>query len=101
VATDGGETVALDLTVTPQLRRAGVAREVVRLVQDARKASGLEVSDRITLTWSASEPEVAEAVREHAAAVAGEVLAVSFTEGPVTGGRRDDELGLEFSLAKA
>jgi isoleucyl-tRNA synthetase len=101
VATDGGETVALDLTVTPQLRRAGVAREVVRLVQDARKASGLEVTDRITLTWSASAPEVAEAVREHAAAVAGEVLAVSFTEGAVTGGRRDDELGLEFSLAKA
>jgi len=101
VAADGGETVALDLTVTPQLRRAGIAREVVRLVQDARKASGLEVTDRIALTWSASEPEVAEAVREHAAAVAGEVLATSFTEGSVVGGRRDDELGLEFSLAKA
>jgi len=101
VAADAGETVALDLTVTPQLRRAGIAREVVRLVQDARKASGLEVTDRIALTWSASEPEVAEAVREHAAAVAGEVLATSFTEGSVVGGRRDDELGLEFSLAKA
>ena len=104
VAADGGETVALDLTVTPQLRRAGMAREVVRLVQDARKASGLEVTDRIALTWSASEPEVAEAVREHAAAVAGEVLATSFTEGSVgsvVGGRRDDELGLEFALAKA
>ena len=100
VAADGGETVALDLTVTPQLRRAGIAREVVRLVQDARKASGLEVTDRIALTWSASEPEVAEAVREHAAAVAGEVLATSFTEGGVVDGRRDDELGLEFSLAK-
>ena len=101
VAADGGETVALDLTVTPQLRRAGIAREVVRLVQDARKASGLEVTDRIVLTWSASEPEVAEAVREHAAAVAGEVLATSFAEGSVVGGRRDDELGLEFSLAKS
>jgi isoleucyl-tRNA synthetase len=101
VAADAGETVALDLTVTPQLRRAGIAREVVRLVQDARKASGLEVTDRIVLTWSASEPEVAEAVREHAAAVAGEVLATSFTEGGVVDGRRDDELGLEFSLAKA
>ncbi|HVE30432.1 MAG TPA: DUF5915 domain-containing protein, partial [Mycobacteriales bacterium] len=104
VAADGGETVALDLTVTPQLRRAGIAREVVRLVQDARKASGLEVTDRIALTWSASEPEVAEAIREHTAAVAGEVLATSFTEGSVgsvVGGRRDDELGLEFALAKA
>jgi isoleucyl-tRNA synthetase len=101
VAADGGETVALDLTVTPELRRAGIAREVVRLVQDARKASGLEVTDRIALTWSASSPEVAEAVREHADAVAGEVLATSFAEGAVVDGRRDDELGLEFSLAKA
>jgi isoleucyl-tRNA synthetase len=101
VAADGGETVALDLTVSPELRRAGIAREVVRLVQDARKAGGLDVTDRITLTWSASTPEVAAAVREHAAAVAGEVLAVSFDEGTVTGGRRDDELGLEFALAKA
>ena len=47
---------------------------------------------------------MAEAVREHAAAVAGEVLATSFTEGSVgsvVGGRRDDGLGLEFALAKA
>ncbi|HEV7654306.1 MAG TPA: isoleucine--tRNA ligase [Mycobacteriales bacterium] len=101
VAADGSETVALDLTVTPELRRAGVAREVVRLVQDARKASGLEVTDRIALTWSATDPEVAAAVREHSASVAGEVLAVSFAEGAVTGGRRDDELGLEFALSKA
>jgi isoleucyl-tRNA synthetase len=101
VGADGSETVALDLTVTPELRRAGVAREVVRLVQDARKASGLEVTDRIALTWSATDPEVAAAVREHSASVAGEVLAVSFAEGAVTGGRRDDELGLEFALSKA
>ena len=103
VAADGGETVALDLTVTPELRRAGVAREVVRLVQDARKASGLEVTDRIALSWSATDPEVAAAVREHAAAVAAEVLAVSFTEGGVylATARGDEELGLEFALAKA
>ena len=41
VATEGGETVALDLELTPALRRAGLAREVVRLVQEARKTSGL------------------------------------------------------------
>ena len=50
VATEAGETVALDLTVTPELRRAGLAREVVRLVQEARKTGGLEVTDRIDLT---------------------------------------------------
>ena len=103
VAGDAGETVALDLTVTPELRRAGVAREVVRLVQDARKASGLEVTDRIALVWSATDPEVAAAVREHGAAVAGEVLAVSFTEGTPDGdtARTEPGLGLAFSLARA
>ena len=49
VATDGGETVALDLELTPELRRAGLAREVVRLVQEARKTAGLDVTDRIEL----------------------------------------------------
>ena len=49
VVTEGGETVALDLTLTPELRRAGLAREVVRLVQEARKSAGFEVTDRVAL----------------------------------------------------
>ncbi len=105
VATDAGETVALDLSVTPQLRRAGVAREVVRLVQDARKASGLAVTDRIALSWTADDgsSDVAEALREHAGPVAGEVLATSFTEASVQGpdARRDDELGLAYSFRRS
>ncbi|HEX6755414.1 MAG TPA: isoleucine--tRNA ligase [Mycobacteriales bacterium] len=102
VASDAGETVALDLTLTPRLRRAGQAREVVRLVQDARKASGLAVTDRIALTWSATG-EVADALREHGPAIAAEVLATSFTEGPVTGpdARRDESLDLTFRLTPA
>ena len=46
--------------------RAGLAREVVRLVQEARKSSGFDVSDRIALTWLA-DGETAEALREHGA----------------------------------
>ncbi|HYT09259.1 MAG TPA: isoleucine--tRNA ligase [Mycobacteriales bacterium] len=101
VAADAGETLALDLSITPRLRRAGLAREVVRLVQDARKASGLDVTDRIALRWAAGG-QLAEALREHADAVAGEVLATSFTEGPVEGAdaRANEELGLSFSLWK-
>ena len=53
VVTAAGETVALDLTITEELRRAGLAREVVRLVQEARKAAGFEVTDRVALVWSA------------------------------------------------
>src|SRR5215472_19329693 len=43
VAAEARDTVALDLTITPELRREGLAREVIRLVQDARKADGLDV----------------------------------------------------------
>ena len=65
VAADAGDTVALDLGITPELRREGLAREVIRLVQDARKADGLEVSDRITLCWQAADPELTAALAEH------------------------------------
>ncbi|KWX04450.1 isoleucyl-tRNA synthase [Carbonactinospora thermoautotrophica] len=101
VASSDGETVALDLTVTPELRRAGIAREVVRLIQEARKASGFEVSDRIAVWWRASEEETAQAVREHAATIAEEVLAVEFTEdaGPdELAEHHDAELGLTWRL---
>ena len=59
VATAGGETVALDLTITPELKLAGLARDAVRLIQEARKTSGLDVSDRITLRWFATDAETA------------------------------------------
>ena len=78
VATDGGETVALDVTITPELRREGLAREVVRLVQDARKSDGLNISDRISLRWSTDDPELAAALTEHGAMIAAEVLAVDY-----------------------
>jgi isoleucyl-tRNA synthetase len=99
-----GETVALDLTITPELRRAGLAREVVRLVQEARRAAGLEVTDRIELRWAASDPETAQALREHAGVVAGEVLATSFGEAaepPVDSSEvREPGLGLTFWLRR-
>jgi isoleucyl-tRNA synthetase len=47
VSRDGGEVVALDLALDDGLRRRGIAREIVRQLQDLRKTSGLEVSDRI------------------------------------------------------
>ncbi|WP_245940873.1 isoleucine--tRNA ligase [Thermasporomyces composti] len=106
VANAHGETVALDLTVTEELRRAGIAREVIRLVQESRKKAGLEVSDRITLWWSASDPETAAALREHEGFIADEVLAVQVHEKPpaetadiVTGDA--EALGLSFWFTRA
>jgi isoleucyl-tRNA synthetase len=49
VSRESGEVVALDLNMTEELRKRGLVREVIRLVQDLRKTSGLEVSDRIRL----------------------------------------------------
>jgi isoleucyl-tRNA synthetase len=81
VAADGGETVALEVTITPELRREGLAREVVRLVQDERKNAGLDVSDRISLWWETADEELAAALTEHGAMIAGEVLAVDYARG--------------------
>jgi isoleucyl-tRNA synthetase len=80
VASAGGLTVALDLAVTPELARAGLFREAVRLVQEARKSSGLEVSDRIELWWT-GDGAIAAALTEHADQLAGEVLAVAVHAG--------------------
>lgn len=69
-----GLSVALDPTVTPELRAEGMAREVVSRVQRLRKDSGLAVSDRIRLVVAA-EAEVQDAMRAHAAWIAQETLA--------------------------
>jgi isoleucyl-tRNA synthetase len=94
VAADPGETAALpgstglvvlDTAVTPDLAAEGTARDVVRVVQQARRDAGLEVADRITLVLDAP-PAVLDAVRTHEAFVAGEVLATGVSYGEVVGG---------------
>jgi isoleucyl-tRNA synthetase len=70
--------VELDTTVTPELAAEGIARDVVRIVQQARRDAALAVSDRIRLTVGA-DGAVAEAVRAHADFVAGETLAVDLS----------------------
>jgi isoleucyl-tRNA synthetase len=81
VASLAGDTVALDLTVTGELRAEGHAREVIRLIQEARKSSGLNLSDRIAVRWSAPDADLAATLAEHGPLIASEVLAVSFGPG--------------------
>ncbi|WP_193104155.1 isoleucine--tRNA ligase [Brachybacterium sp. FME24] len=71
----GGDFLALDTRVSPELEAEGTARDVVRAIQAARRQAGLEVSDRIRLTVDGDEP-VTTAVATHRELVAGEVLAV-------------------------
>jgi isoleucyl-tRNA synthetase len=108
VASDGGETVALETSLTPELRREGLAREVIRLVQDTRKSDGLDVTDRIQLWWEASDPELTAALDEQGTLIASEVLATSYQPGrpaaeAADGAREhhDSGLGLTFWLRKA
>ena len=74
----GTHAVALDLELDDDLRREGLARDVVRAVQDARKSAGLNVEDRIVLTLG-GDGELLEAARAHEQYVAGETLATSLT----------------------
>ncbi|HEX7717025.1 MAG TPA: DUF5915 domain-containing protein, partial [Marmoricola sp.] len=99
VVNEQGETVALDLEITPELRLAGLAREAIRLIQETRKNSGFDVSDRIALTWTA-DGEMARAVATHQDLIAREVLAASMAEAESadTVTVRDDELGFGFSV---
>ena len=74
LAQDGGVAVALDTRVDHDLKLEGLAREVIRALNDLRKAQGLEIADRIEV-WLAADGDVAEAVGRHRTWIAGEVLA--------------------------
>ena len=75
LAQEGSHAVALDLALDDDLRSEGIARELVRIVNDLRKAMGLQISDRIALAVHASG-RVAAAAETHLDTISGEVLAV-------------------------
>jgi isoleucyl-tRNA synthetase len=81
VVREGATSVALDLEVTPELRREGLARDLVRAVQDLRKAAGLAVEDRIELAVRA-DGEAAAAVEAHRDYLLGETLATVLHRAP-------------------
>lgn len=83
VAAEGGLVAALVTELTPELVREGLAREVVRRVQELRKSSGFQISDRIRVRFHAST-HIAQAIAEHHEYIAGETLAVALQAGVVT-----------------
>ncbi|MBN2624100.1 MAG: isoleucine--tRNA ligase [Acidimicrobiales bacterium] len=88
LAEEGGWAVALDLEIDDVLRQEGLAREIVRSLNDLRKEVGLDIADRIAVTVAADGP-VAEAVATHHDYVAAEVLAVELTVGDAGGDAHD------------
>jgi isoleucyl-tRNA synthetase len=91
VASEGGVTVALELEITPELRREGLARELVRMIQDARKDAGLQVTDRIALGVETSG-EPAAALAAHREEIAAETLATTLATSSVDGFRLEGTL---------
>ena len=77
VANEGNLTVALDITVTDELRREGVARELVNRIQNIRKTSGFDITDKIDV-YIASNEETDQAVKEYRDYMSRQVLANTF-----------------------
>jgi isoleucyl-tRNA synthetase len=75
-----GEELALDTTITPELKLEGMARDAVRMVQELRKRSGLQVEDRIRLRYD-GEPEWERVFERFGATIAAETLAVELRAG--------------------
>jgi len=75
-----GGDVSLDQTLTPELRREGLMREVIRYVQNTRKNAGLNVDDRIVLNLTTANDELRKAIVEHEEAIKAETLAVSVAQ---------------------
>jgi len=78
VANEGRLTVALEVTVTEELRREGVARELVNRIQNIRKSSGFEITDKINVTLS-KNTQTDDAVNEYKDYICNQVLATSLT----------------------
>jgi isoleucyl-tRNA synthetase len=95
---EAGHAVALELDLDDELRREGLAREVVRAVQEARKQAGLDVSDRISLELGGDD-ELLDAAREHESYIAGETLATSVDYGSDGAGERATIEGRELRIA--
>ncbi len=75
VAKDGNVTVALDITITEELREEGIARDLVNRIQNIRKDKGLEVQDKIKVFIQEGDKLVDMAIRKHAAYISGETQA--------------------------
>jgi isoleucyl-tRNA synthetase len=102
VASENGESLALDLELNADLIAQGIARDVTRMIQDARKASGFDISDRIHVTWNSTNADTTLALENYGAGIATEVLATEWTQSDTTAPQiTDDELGVQIQIEQA
>ena len=97
-------SVVYDLTITPELKREGLMREIVRHVQSARKQAGLQIDDRIVLSISSDDSEISQAVDAFADVIKSETLAVELNSAVDESEKYDAKIEgklVEISLKKA
>ena len=97
-------SVVYDLTITPELKREGLMREIVRHVQSARKQDGLQIDDRIVLSVSSDDPEISQAIDAFADVIKAETLAVELNSAADESEKYDAKIEgklVEISLKKA
>ena len=97
-------SVVYDLTITPELKREGLMREIVRHVQSARKQAGLQIDDRIVLSISSDDSEISQAVDAFADVIKSETLAVELNSVVNESEKYDAKMEgklVEISLKKA
>ena len=98
VASHDGESVALDLTLTPELIQSGLVREVIRFIQEKRKSDGFEISDRISIKYNANNHTHA-AITSELSFICSEVLATTLVQ-DLSLEQGDNDLGLFAILSK-
>ena len=109
IVTDSGSesaqpSVVYDLTITPELKREGLMREIVRHVQSARKQAGLQIDDRIVLSISSDDSEISQAIDAFADVIKSETLAVELNSAADGSEKYDVKIEgklVEISLKKA
>ncbi len=97
VASDALLSVALETELDTELRREGIAREVIAVLQRLRRDAGFAVSDRVTVTWASDDDELASVFDQLGDLIGAEVLATSITRGE-PGGSRETIEGTEVLL---
>lgn len=100
---DNTAVVVLDVTLRPELEREGIARDFVRVIQQKRKDSGFDVSDRIKVAYTSADQTVSEALKENKDYISEQVLAVAFEERADAAGSTEEvgEAAVTFNIEKA
>lgn len=99
MASDGSVTVALEVEITDQLRKEGVARDLINRIQNIRKGRDYDITDRITVTVEPSEL-TSGAVADFGEYIASQVLASAIVEAPVTDPADDEVLDIDGTEVK-